>query len=224
MNDIKIDRLIRTKRRTIGLQIAQDASLIVRAPYFVTLRDLKNVLKNKRDWILKKQNLVRSRIRNQRDIKFISGDELFYLGDRYAMEFSDEASDVMLAGHKIYIPSCHASHPREKLIQWYKTEAWAVISERVSLIARTANITYKTVKISRAKRRWGSCGVSGNLNFNWRLIMAPLYVLDYVVVHELVHIKIRNHSSDFWRGVAAIYPHYKEPEKWLKENHWALDI
>ena len=224
MIEIKIDKLIRSKRKSIGLQIAPDATLIVRAPYFVTLQELQHVVLNKHDWIISKQAMVRSRLAKQKKIELIAGACLLYLGNLCRLEFIPEQKNVFLEGHRIYVKDGEASQIRKLLITWYKEEAQRILSERVGFIARRSGIEYKSVAISRAKRRWGSCGPSGELNFNWRLIMTPPFVLDYVVVHELAHIKIRNHSRYFWNTVSSMMPDYKKSEHWLKENHGELDI
>lgn len=85
-------------------------------------------------------------------------------------------------------------------------------------MAKTMGLAYKSLKINNAKTRWGSCGSSGNLNFTWRLIMAPKKVVDYVIVHELAHLKQMNHSPKFWNEVKLIIPDYKNDELWLKRN------
>jgi predicted metal-dependent hydrolase len=85
-------------------------------------------------------------------------------------------------------------------------------------------IKYKSVRVSAATRRWGSCGVNGTLNFTWRLVMAPLRVIDSVVVHELAHIEFRNHAKDFWATVRMIMPDYDQQRKWLEEHKRLLEV
>lgn len=100
----------------------------------------------------------------------------------------------------------------------YREQARAVFSQKCSYYARMMGVTYGRISIRDQKTRWGSCSSQGNLNFNWRLIMAPAGVLDYVVVHELAHRKEMNHSSAFWSIVERTMPNYKIYQKWLKEN------
>jgi predicted metal-dependent hydrolase len=108
--------------------------------------------------------------------------------------------------------------------RWYKEMAFKVISERVALYSQKYNFSPKQVKISSAKTRWGSCSPDGTLNFTWRLVMSPLDVIDYVVVHELAHLRIKNHSRKFWSVVEAIYPEYKKQRKWLRDNGEKLSL
>lgn len=104
------------------------------------------------------------------------------------------------------------------LIEAYKKEAKEKITERVELFAKKFGLTFRKVKINSARRRWGSCSTTGNLNFSWRLVRTPLFVIDYVVIHELAHLEHKNHSPDFWKSVQAMYPDTKMARRWLKEN------
>jgi predicted metal-dependent hydrolase len=101
---------------------------------------------------------------------------------------------------------------------WYHLQARQVIGEQVTIRANQHGFTYRSLRITSANRRWGSCGPKGTLNFSWRLVMAPLAVIDYVIVHELVHLEIKNHSHAFWEQVAQIMPDYSVRIAWLKAN------
>jgi predicted metal-dependent hydrolase len=93
---------------------------------------------------------------------------------------------------------------------------------RVKMLAQTNGFTYKSIRINSAVTRWGSCGPSNTLNFSWRLLAAPPDVIDSVILHELVHTEIKNHSSRFYTKLASVKPDYKESEKWLKNNSGIL--
>jgi predicted metal-dependent hydrolase len=107
----------------------------------------------------------------------------------------------------------------EQELQW---QAFEVLKRRVAHYAALTGYQPTAVKISRARRRWGSCSPNGTVHFNWRLVRAPEAVLDYVIVHELAHLAERNHSSRFWRRVAAIIPDHRRHRKWLKDNSHLL--
>lgn len=104
-----------------------------------------------------------------------------------------------------------------------KQAAQSVIPKRVAYFAERMRVTYGMVRIKDQKTRWGSCSAKGNLNFNWRLVMAPEAVLDYVVVHELCHRHCMDHSQRFWQYVEQVMPDYREARKWLKENGMYLN-
>lgn len=106
----------------------------------------------------------------------------------------------------------------EAFIRWYKGQAVPVLLEHVLLCARRYGFTYPKIRISPARTRWGSCSSTGTLSFTYRLVMAPPEVIDYVVIHELAHTQVKNHSQTFWRRVGEILPEYKQYVRWLKTN------
>ena len=106
--------------------------------------------------------------------------------------------------------------------QHLQNKACVVIPRRVAYYAEKLGVSYGKITLRQQKTRWGSCAANGNLNFNWRLILAPPEVLDYVVVHELCHRREMNHSQAFWKEVEKILPDYRERQKWLKDNGWRL--
>jgi len=108
--------------------------------------------------------------------------------------------------------------------RWYKKQARKVLSERVEHLAQKHGFEVNKTRISSARTRWGSCSQKGTLSFTWRLVMAPLEVIDYVVVHELCHLKEMNHSKASWAQVEAILPDYKKHRSWLKKQGRNLQI
>lgn len=113
---------------------------------------------------------------------------------------------------------------REVFVRWYRAQALAVLRERVAHWSAQTGLLPSGLRITSARTRWGSCSSRGVLSFPWRLVMAPLPVIDYVVVHELVHLKEKNHARPFWQGVAGILPGYAIHTAWLKENGHLLSI
>ena len=224
MTEIKIDKIIRTKRRTIALEIAQDASLIVRAPYRTPLNFIEKLVFKKRFWIKEKQEFVRDRYTKTAPKEFVDGEGFLYLGDMYKLEIVDALDTAIAFNNSFRISRENLDSAKEILIGWYKEQAHQKISERVSSHSSLSGLKYNKIRISDAQRRWGSCSAKGNLNFNWRLIMAPLSVIDYVVVHELAHLEEHNHSKRFWDKVKIMLPDYKQYKKWLKENRHLLNI
>lgn len=103
-----------------------------------------------------------------------------------------------------------------------RERAKSVLAQRIAYFARQIGVTYGRITVRDQKTRWGSCSQTGNLNFNFRLILAPLEVLDYVVVHELCHRRQMNHSAQFWQEVAQVLPDYRKRKAWLTENGWRL--
>ncbi len=216
MDEIIIDKIIRSRRRTIALMVSADAALIVRAPMVVTMEYISNLVHRKRAWIIakKKQALARGAVTPRKE--FVSGEEFLYLGKRYALKI--EKCTAITAANYLYFPEKYIKRARVKMIQWYKQKALEIITERAGQYSAMTGWRFTSLSITSAQKRWGSCGPRGALHFSWRLIMAPLDVIDYVVVHELVHIPERNHSPRFWHKVGMVMPDYKERKQWLKEH------
>ncbi|AZR73589.1 metal-dependent hydrolase [Anoxybacter fermentans] len=222
--EIKIDKIIKTKRKTIALQITDDATLIVRAPFHVDEKTIEKVVYNHKDWIEKKKKEIQSRDPKFSPKEFVNGEGFLYLGDYYRLTIVNEADIPLRFENGFYLDRNYLPYAKKLFIEWYKKEAHRKISERVRWYAQKRGFKYNKVNITNAQKRWGSCSSNGNLNFSWRLIMAPLPVIDYVVVHELVHLEEKNHSKEFWNKVKMLMPDYKKYENWLKKNSYLLKI
>jgi hypothetical protein len=220
MSQIKIDQIIRSSRRTLSLEIAPDASLVVRAPRHVKMDAIENVIFRKRFWIQSKQKLIQKKRSEIHPKQFVNGEGFLYLGRMYQLQIVEDA--VPLCFQECFYLS--KGHGRQAFIKWYKERALEKIFERVEWYAKAAGLEYKSINLSNAAKRWGSCSGKDKLRFNWRLIMAPLEVIDYVAAHELAHLKEKNHTRAFWGKVGSILPGYKKSAVWLKENQHLLTI
>lgn len=219
--------LKRTKRKTIGIQITIEGAVIVTAPYNVSERMIRHVIKEKEAWIRKKQeDIQKARKQLAGSMEFLK-DKLLYLGTTYPVDIVLGAEfykmTAGLYGEKIYIMACVFDEIKMKhtLEEWYRIEAKKIIEDRVALYQEQIGVIPNSIRIKAQKTRWGSASTKGNLNFNWRLIMAPVEVIDYVVIHELCHLKEMNHSKAFWSLVETCDSNYKKHRNWLKE-HGAL--
>jgi len=224
MKQIKPHKIIRSKRKTIALQITGDATLIVRAPILATMDYIENVINKKRDWITKKQKEIAKRSEKFAKKEFVNGEGFLYLGETYKLKFVKLQENEVVFDKKFYLSEKNKSESKKILENWYEKEAFRKITQRVEFFAKKSGFKYKEIKLSNATTRWGSCSIDGNLNFTWRIIMAPLRVIDYVVVHELAHLRHRNHSSKFWTTVKTILPNYEKEKEWLKNNGHLLKI
>ncbi|GIW25534.1 M48 family metallopeptidase [Meiothermus sp.] len=139
----------------------------------------------------------------------------------FDFNFSRPKAAVALKGNVLHVqaptPSVQSKEVREILEDWYKARAKEVIVRRVQHYAEALGWPMPTVLIRNQKKRWGSCNAKGELRFNWRLVMLPLQVLDYVVVHEMAHLKVLDHSPRFWALVEQIMPDYKARHQALHE-------
>jgi predicted metal-dependent hydrolase len=216
---IQIDKIIRSRRKSIYLSVDTDAKLTVKAPLRCSNRAIREAVEKHQDWIIKKMALARSHYKPSNPKKYVSGERFLHLGNEYVLVIAD-SSNVPLTfdNNRFVLAANRTADARQLFIDFYTKEASMVITDRLNLYSGITGIKCRKVNISNAKTRWGSCSYNGNLHFGWNLIMAPMQVIDYVVVHELIHIKVKNHSPEFWHRVSEFIPEYKLCRKWLKEN------
>ncbi|HIJ59800.1 MAG TPA: M48 family metallopeptidase [Nitrospirae bacterium] len=221
---MKIDKLICSKRKTIALQITDEAKLIVRAPYRVSEGVITKVINKHKKWIENKKKDIEQRLNTYRPKEFVNGEGFLYLGISYKLQIVEKQDKPIIFENVFYLRRDCLPNARDLFIKWYKKEAYNKIRERVEFYAKQRGFKFNTVKISNASKRWGSCSSKGNLNFSWRLIMAPLTVIDYVVIHELAHIEVKNHSKRFWNIVKIMMPDYEKHRAWLKLSGYSLNL
>jgi predicted metal-dependent hydrolase len=221
---IEVSEIIRSRRRTFAIEVHSDARVVVRVPLRASNDMVEKIIDKRRSWIHQKQTLARERLRLVPSRGFVDGEGFMYLGGTYRLTVVDGQSVPLLFDGGFLLSRDHAGRARDLFIGWYRQEALRKISERVLYHASVSAINYGRVRVTGAGKRWGSCGPNGSLNFSWRLIMAPLGVVDYVVLHELAHIYEKSHSKRFWLKVAELCPDYREHEKWLNDNGHTLVI
>jgi predicted metal-dependent hydrolase len=151
--------------------------------------------------------------------RYVAGETFLFLGNAYPLTIvASQRPALNLGTGRFRLANSNLPKARQVFIRWYKAQALALISERVAFHAKINKFSYQKIRISSARTRWGSCSSNGTLSFTWRLVMAPMEVIDYVVVHELAHTQVSNHSPKFWRRLAGIMPDYKRHVAWLKKN------
>jgi predicted metal-dependent hydrolase len=222
---MNIDRIIRSQRKTIAIIIQKDGKIIIRAPKRATNAQIQNFIEMKAHWIETKQTEALQRVAQKKKKLYIQGETFLYLGTAYPLEIVDQAQSplALFDGCFLLARSAH-SNAKELFTSWYKQQAHIVMSERVRLYASQYQLSYQKTRISSARTRWGSCSTSGTISFTWRLVMAPISVIDYVVIHELAHIVEDNHSHRFWEKIGAMMPDYAKHKQWLKTNGFQLTL
>lgn len=217
------------RKKTLAITISSSAQVIVLAPYFVSKERINRIVQKKIPWIFKKQEYFKQLAELFPEKEYISGEQILFLGRKYRLKIKEgekKCSSVpKMVGRKIFISTNQNLEPDEKkkfikdrLLNWYFSIAAQIIKPRVERYSKLMNIIPRGIKIKDHKKRWGSCSTDGILRFNWRIAMAPISIVDYVVVHELCHLKIKNHSADFWRFVSLAMPDYQSRRHWLKNN------
>lgn len=210
--------IVRSRRRTLALIVTQDARLVVRAPLYTPLGYIQRFVDKKSSWIDRKMREVTARVPSQLSRGFSEGEKFPYLGRDYTLCIVDDAGSAFSFDDSFRISRSHHQNAKELFAKWYKSRAISDIGQRLDRYSASLGIKYDKFNISSARTKWGSCARRSDLRFNWRLVMAPDHVIDYVVVHELAHIEIKNHSKRFWQRVAELFPGYIESRRWLKEN------
>ena len=221
---VPIDRLVRSRRRTISLEVHPDGKLVVRAPHHANDAEIHALVNAKKTWILKKQALAHQMMEEAPPKQFIDGEQFLYLGESYPLTVVTNQKKSLVLNGKFQLASQWQANARRVFEKWYREQAAAVIKPRTAELAERNGYAYTAIRINGAKTRWGSCGPKGSLNFPYRLVMAPLEVIDYVIIHELVHLRIRNHSRRYWDAVGSIVPGYRKHIQWLDDNGHRLSI
>lgn len=208
-------KLIRKKRKSIGIYI-KNAQVEVRAPLKYPEKEIDKFVHEKEDWIIEKLNLQQQRC----EVSY--GSFILLLGKEYPIM----EHDIKIAefdGSAFKIPQGLASEEiKNACTTIYRAQAKIIIQQRVNHHADIMQVAPKSVKINAAKTRWGSCSNRGSLNFSWRLIMADHDTIDYVIIHELAHLREMNHSPRFWIIVEKFAPDYKKSKEHLKKLQNAL--
>ena len=211
--------IVRSRSRSsVGLQVLPDGKVKVTIPFLYPKFLVKGILEEKADWIAQAQE----RMKNRQSARPVN--TYLFLGKSYQLETRSGQKEVIELEDKLYIGISSKRGLKTYLESWYKQQARKIIVKRVELYAKRSGATYTSIKITSAETRWGSCSSQKTLNFNWKLVMAPIEVIDYVVSHELAHLTEMNHSKDFWETVRKMYPMYREYRTWLKRHGHTLTI
>lgn len=215
-------RLKRSARRTIGFTI-DGSGLSITAPRWVTLTDIEAAIAEKQRWIFAKlaEWKTRTEQRALPQIDWRDGAQLPYLGKTVtiALGASAVAFDTDTLRLSLPLPAqADMQQIKDRVQGWLQGEAKRIFGERLAVYAQRLGVTYSTYALSSAATRWGSCSSDGRIRLNWRLIHFPMSIIDYVVAHELSHLREMNHSPAFWQTVESIFPEFREARHTLKHH------
>ncbi len=213
----------RKRKRTISLQINDKSELVIAAPYFTPISEINRFVQEKQSWINKTIQRHKEKAIKNEAREYITGEMFYYLGESFPLEVffeKNERQGLVFWSNRFYLNTADAAEKgMSYFVSWYKKKAKQHFQQRVDFFSHELNLWAKSVKITSAEKRWGSCSAEDNLSFSYRLIMAPPDIIDYVIVHELTHIKEKNHSAAFWKLIEASMPEYKIHRRWLRDNH-----
>ena len=212
-------KIIRSKRKTLSLTINEDAELVVRAPKRLSLEKIQDFINEKENWIQSKKRLVEDQLKDVTK----NQNNLLYLGSLFPINTKESASkELVFNGQEFITNSVDPKALSLSIKKWCRNKFREIALPRVEYFSDKHNLKVNQVRIKNQKTMWGSCSSKNNINLNYLLIMAPMSVIDYVIVHELVHTIHRNHSVNFWNSVESIMPDFKEHRQWLKVNGYKL--
>ena len=210
--------LERRSRKTVGMRISPDG-LIVHAPKRISQSQLEHLLLNKADWIRKKLEAQQNNAIEA--MQWRDGAPLLLLGNDITLSVKHDTRSRALE----YQPGIlHVALPTpedettiaRKVLQWYRKQALTDFGRRLEILSTKLGVSTPPLFLSNASSRWGSCNSRGEVRLNWRLLQAPPHIINYVICHELAHLREMNHSAKFWAVVVSICPDYKRAEKELK--------
>lgn len=213
------------KRKNLTITVERDRSIVVHAPESASEEKIKVIVESKRQWIYEKINNEQkySSLPHPPGKELVNGESILYLGHQYQIEIIGKGLDQITLEQKFYIPASLVGEHNQVLQNWYMGKANEIIIPRTKHFANSLGVKYSTVKIIANKYHWGSCSTKDTINFNWRLIKAPTYVIDYVIIHELTHLLETNHTERFWNIVKAQAVNIEKAKQWLKENGQLLE-
>ena len=216
----------RSSRRTkVTITVERDRKVIVHAPDHASNRTIADIVEAKRYWIYEK---IRHGQKNKGrphppGKELVSGESALYLGRSYRIEVVDKEMEGIRFDQRFLIPASLALGKTGAMREWYITRANERILPRVAKQARELGVSYRQARIVDSEYRWGSCTVRDNINLNWRLIKAPMFVIDYVIVHELAHLMEPNHTPRFWNIVKTQVPTMDRARGWLRAHGEILE-
>jgi hypothetical protein len=214
--------VIKSNRKSISIIIERDKSVVVRAPQSLSDERIKEEVR-------KRKVLIESKIESEQKTinytakEFVDGEQFLYLGKYYSLQINHSEERTINLKNSFIVEACNSEVVKNLLFEWYQQQAKEVLIPRIKSFAEHLGVKRKHINITAAKYTWGSCTAAGTLNYNWRIVKAPPEVIDYIVVHELAHLREHNHSPEFWNIVAVQLPQYEDAKQWLKINGHELD-
>ncbi len=223
------------REKTVAIHINPMATVTVYSPCHLDDEKIRMIVRKKARWILEKQEQVGSNKHSNQIKEFVSGESFPYLGKYYRLKViktSNETTGKCRLTNGRFLVEINGNHDvevnrmavKKALMDWYLERAETKIKERVDRFSQQIGKWPVSIKIKNQERRWGSCSGNGMIRYNWKIIMAPISVIDYVIVHELCHLIYPHHSTHFWKKVQSVIPDYRRKRDWLKTNSLQIEF
>lgn len=224
----------RSERSSLGITVERDGAVTINAPLRADLEAIKRFVFNKSLWVHQKLSYKKETNREKIRRDFVSGQGFLYLGKSYRLKlvknrtgaFGQEDHSIPLRFHNGYFELLEREKESAKnlFIQWYKKQTEQQLRVRLPRYVNRIGVEVKDFRVSDLGNRWASCGRRGTLHFSWRIVMAPIQVFDYILVHEMAHLIERGHTKKYWSIVSRVIPDYEELKTWLQVHGVELNI
>ena len=225
-NNIAINVHRTDRLKTVSIQVSR-GKVKISVPKNLEQFKIDKILKSKSKWI-KKKLFLQSKITSFRNKEYVSGEDFLYLGRHYRLKitigqkYNTEFKDGYL---KVTVKDKSNTQKIKRLIKkWYLEKAQLHLNKMTLDLSKELSVGFRSVKVRNYNSRWGSCSSTGKIFYNWRIIMAPVKIINYVVLHELVHLKEHNHSKRFWKLLKSYYSDLDYAKQWLVYNSHTLKI
>lgn len=230
VRDIQYQLLPGSERQTTDIVIERDGVVTVRPPLRMTPEQVDATVFSKRMWIYR--NLAEWRDLNAARVvrEWVSGESFLYLGNHYRLQLVQEQDEALVLKdgrfclRRSLLESGTSEAARQAFVSFYTEKGLPRLRKRVAFFESKVGVAAGTVQVKDLGYRWASCLKSGDLHFHWKCLMAPLTVIDYIVVHELCHLHHRDHSAAFWNEIDKVLPNYLARKEWLRTKGAALDL
>ncbi|MFL0194914.1 M48 family metallopeptidase [Clostridium sp. WILCCON 0269] len=222
--------ILRKNRKNISIKIDKKGKVIIIAPNEISYKAIEEVVKSKMPWILKGLQTIKEKMESTEFKGIQEGKKILWMGTPLDIEkypLNIQKCYVKIFKDRFVIYGFKTLLEDEENItitihKFYREKAKVIFKHRVDVYSKKINVCPRKISIRCQKTIWGSCYSSGNINFNYKLLMAPIEIIDYIVVHELCHLVHMNHSKDYWKLVEYIIPDYINKKNWLKNNGYML--
>lgn len=226
----------RTKpKKSISIKIKYPDTVEVLSPSYVSDKEIQSLVLSKANWIFNKLQEFQDKKVEEINLSFEDNSNLPFLGEDYILNIvkSSNIINCKLEFDKnkfiAYIPTFISIDKQNKelkkiFVEWLIWYGTIIVNERINIYSKKLNVSFKSFKVKEQKSTWGTCSSLGNIYINYKILLAPIDIVDYVVVHELCHLREMNHSDRFWTLVQSVIPDYTIKRNWLKENGFKLKV
>lgn len=213
-----------SRRKGIRITIERDRSVVVSVPEGTSAEFIEQVVSQQRVKIQQRINHPQKYPDPRPISEFVSGESILFLGRTYPLTITDEVIESFRFDDHFYISKASQVEANTLLRDWYQQQARTWLTPKIQQYAERLGVAYTSIHVTDLKYRWGSCTAQSKLRFNWRLIKAPMRVVEYIIVHELAHLIEPNHTPVFWQIIAVQLPHYEKAKDWLKQHGHLLEV